>query len=65
MIRPDKSEYADYYHKHVSEVPDVSITGLREELNASVQRLYVIDEEIKKQILTRQVEYTRSSGTHN
>lgn len=46
MNRPDKSEYAEYYHKYVQNVPEGSITDiLEDQLNFVVEFLSAISEE--------------------
>jgi uncharacterized protein YjhX (UPF0386 family) len=46
MNRPDKTEYAEYYHKYVSEVPEGNITDiLEDQLNSSVEFLSGISED--------------------
>lgn len=46
MNRPDKSEYAEYYHKYVVEVPEGDITDILEsQLNSTVEFLSNISED--------------------
>lgn len=46
MNRPDKSEYAEYYHKYVQGVPEGNITDiLEDQLNSTVEFLSGISED--------------------
>jgi len=46
MNRPDKTEYADYYHKYVQNVPEGNITDiLEDQLNSAVEFLSNISED--------------------
>lgn len=49
MNRPDKNEYAEYYHKYVTYVPDGDIRDvLEDQLNSTITFLSNIDEEKSK-----------------
>ncbi len=49
MNRPDKNEYAEYYHKYVTCVPDGDIRDvLEDQLNSTITFLSNIDEEKSK-----------------
>lgn len=50
MNRPDKSEYAEYYHKYVKGVPEGDIRDvLEDQLNSAITFLSSIDEEKSQQ----------------